>query len=421
MGIMRIAAIIVATMLAACSSSPAPISHPDAAGAGGAAGSSTGGQPGSGGASATGGMAGAGGSAPGGTASSGGSFGSGGVKPSGGTLATGGSAATGGAVPTGGSSAAGGAAGANTGGTSTGGGSKGTGGVAGAGGSTFATGGATGVSDGGDGRNDARDSGSADTARDLLASDPRPAALEVPAADTTTSTSTSVSVYVAGDSTVSTYTNSSIHQAGWGQFLQDDFLANAKIVNKAVGGMTARHFIEAGYLDQILAVIKAGDYLLVQFGTNDSNTTATYTLSGSTTEIPYYLAPETDFKTYLTKYVDGTNAKGATTIFVTPPPRHSCNAGEKGVRNGLSAYAAAMNELGPTLGTPVVDSNAMIIAYLANVTCETSGSTFYLVKADGTTDGTHFQETGAKVIAGLIAKGTSGISTLRLPLSAYVQ
>jgi len=112
----------------------------------------------------------------------------------------------------------------------------------------------------------------------------------VPAADTTTSTATSVSVYVAGDSTVSTYTNSAIHQAGWGQFLQDDFVANAKIVNKAVGGMTARHFIEAGYLDQILAVIKAGDYLLVQFGTNDSNTTATYTLSGSTTEIPYYLA-----------------------------------------------------------------------------------------------------------------------------------
>jgi len=63
----------------------------------------------------------------------------------------------------------------------------------------------------------------------------------------------------------------------------------------------------------------------------------------------------------------------------------------------------------------------MIIAYLANVTCETSGSTFYLVKADGTTDGTHFQETGASIIAGLIAKGTSGISTLSLPLSAYVQ
>jgi lysophospholipase L1-like esterase len=160
---------------------------------------------------------------------------------------------------------------------------------------------------------------------------------------------------------------------------------------------------------------------LVQFGTNDGNKTATYTLSGSTTEIPYYLDPETDFKTYLTKYVDATRAKNATTIFVTPPPRHSCNSGETGVRNGLSDYAAAMNELGPALHSPVVDLNAMTVAYLANVSCDTSGSTFYLVKADGTTDSTHFQETGANIMAGLVAKGTTGISTLGLPLSVFVK
>ncbi|MBN2573129.1 MAG: hypothetical protein JXP73_01065 [Deltaproteobacteria bacterium] len=185
--------------------------------------------------------------------------------------------------------------------------------------------------------------------------------------------------------------------------------------------MTARHFIEAGYLDQILSAIKAGDYLLVQFGTNDGNKTATYTLPGSSTAIPYYLDPHTEFKTYLGKYVDATRAKGATTIFVTPPPRHTCDSGEMGVRNGLSAYATAMNELGPTLDTPVVDLNAMTMAYLANVTCETSGKTFYMVKADGSIDGTHFQENGANVMAALVAKGTTGISTLGLPLSVYVK
>ena len=394
---------VLATALAGCSNhGAAPVSQSDAAGTGGVA-TSTGGQPGSGGSSGTGGIAGSGG-----TTSTGGALGSGGVKSSGGTTATGGSSATGGSAATGGNLA--------TGGANTTGGGKGSGGVIGSGGNTLSTGGAMG---GGDGGVDARDSGGADTVRDSLAVDTRPAVVDAPAAETTTGTT--VSVYVAGDSTVSTYTNSAIHQAGWGQYLQTYFVANAKIVNKAVGGMTARHFIEAGYLDQILATIKAGDYLLVQFGTNDSNKTATYTLSGSTTEIPYYLDPQTDFKIYLTKYVDATKAKGATTIFVTPPPRHSCNAGETGVRNGLSAYAAAMNELGPELATQVADLNAMTIAYLANVTCETSGSSFYLVKADGTTDGTHFQETGANVMAGLIAKGTTGISTLNLPLSAYVK
>lgn len=252
-----------------------------------------------------------------------------------------------------------------------------------------------------------RDSQGVDTTRDS------------PGPDATVNTSTAVTVYVAGDSTVSTYSNSSIKQAGWGQFLQTYFITNAKVVNKAVGGMTARHFIEAGYLDQILAVIKAGDYLLVQFGTNDSNKTATYTLNGQ--KIPYYLAPDTDYKTYLTKYVTATRAKGATTIFVTPPPRHSCSGTSLGVANGLATYATAMKELAPTVETEVVDLNAMTLAYLSTIACDVSGKTFYLVKADGTIDSTHFQENGANVMAGLVAKGTSGIRTLALPLSFYLK
>jgi lysophospholipase L1-like esterase len=308
---------------------------------------------------------------------------------------------------------------------------SGGGGTSGSNGSGGASSGDAGASTGSGGttsRQDAeapgREAGIADGGRDVAATDSSAPMDTVAPADVSRSDLAAmgnVTVYVAGDSTVSTYTNSSIHQGGWGQFLQDYFDAKAKIVNKAVGGMTARHFIEAGYLDSIISAIKAGDYLLVQFGTNDGNKTATYTLPGSSTEIPYYLDPATDFKTYLTKYVDATRAKGATTIFVTPPPRHSCNAGEMGVKNGLASYATAMKELGPTLKTPVVDLNAMVIAYLANVGCETSGSTFYLVKADGSIDSTHFQEKGANVMAGLVAKGSAGIGTLDVPLAGYVK
>jgi len=348
------------------------------------------------------------------TAGQGGAGGVGGSVASGGALATGGKA-TGGVAETGGSSTGGGGGGV----TGSGGSSTGSGGASARGG---AAGGDTGRggSAGGGGRADGgptiREAGSEALKPDTQLSD---GASDLPRADV--SAGGNLTVYVAGDSTVSTYTNSSIHQAGWGQFLQDYFIASAKIANKAVGGMTARHFIEAGYLDDIISVIKPGDYLLVQFGTNDGNKTATYTLPGSTTEIPYYLDPETDFKTYLTKYVDATRAKGATTIFVTPPPRHSCSAGQTGVSNGLAAYATAMKELGPTVSAPVVDLNAMTVAYLANVTCETSGSTFYLVKADGSIDSTHFQENGANVMAGLVAKGSAGVRMLDVPLAAYVK
>jgi lysophospholipase L1-like esterase len=369
---------------------------------------------GSGGAAATGGKGSGGQTAAGGSVAGGATGGSGVGGSATGGSGTGGSAS--GGSGTGGSGRGGSGAGGGGGSGAGGGGGSGIGG-SGRGGSG-AGGSATGGASGGPGTGGAPpDAGTArDLAAELGARDLR-VANDV-AAERPTSP---LSVYIAGDSTVSTYVGSSIKQAGWGQFLQDYFQSSAKIVNKAVGGMTARHYIEAGYLDEILAAIKAGDYLLVQFGTNDGNKTATYTLPGSSTEIPYYLDPQTDFKTYLKKYVDATRAKSATTIFVTPPPRHTCDSGETGVRNGLAAYAAAMNELGPTLDTPVVDLNAMTMAYLANITCETSGKTFYLVKADGSIDGTHFQENGANIMAGLVAKGTTGISTLGLPLSAYVK
>jgi lysophospholipase L1-like esterase len=409
---MRGLAFALAVLLVGCSSQGTTTdTRPAETGNGGSATALDGGQPSVGGSPGAGGSRAADAGGTGGIPGSGGASAAAGGSGAGGLLtAAGGTPGTGGSSP--GTSAGGARA---TGGITDGGGA---GGMAGAGGTGVGPG-AGGSPTRPDAASDVREAGATDGNPDVAASDTRVANPDQPASEV--NLSTTVTVYVAGDSTVSTYTNSSIHQAGWGQYLQDYFIASAKIVNKAVGGMTARHFIEAGYLEAIVAVLKPGDYLLVQFGTNDGNTTATYTLPGVDGPIPYYLDPQTDFKTYLGKYVDATKGKGATTIFVTPPPRHSCNAGETGVRNGLAAYATAMKELGATLGTPVVDDNAMVIATLANVTCETSGSTFYLVKADGTVDSTHFQDNGANTMAGLIAKGTSGIVTLGLPLSAYVK
>jgi hypothetical protein len=68
-------------------------------------------------------------------------------------------------------------------------------------------------------------------------------------------------------------------------FVRDGFT----IENRAIGGRTARRFIDDGVLDEVWQNIHKGDYLLVQFGTNDGNRSATYTHDGQT--IPYYLEP----------------------------------------------------------------------------------------------------------------------------------
>ncbi|WP_437799858.1 rhamnogalacturonan acetylesterase [Sorangium sp. So ce693] len=213
-----------------------------------------------------------------------------------------------------------------------------------------------------------------------------------------------VTVYIAGDSTVQTYVNSALHQAGWGQMLGEFFDERVRVDNRAIGGRTARRYIEEGRLDDVLEDIQRGDYFLVQFGTNDSNKTATYERDGET--IPYYLDPATDFKSYLEQYITGAQARAATPVLVTPPPRRSCSGDSHEFGNGLSAYAKAMRELGDELDVAVIDLNAKTLAHLNSIGCVAAGEDFFLVRADGSVDGTHFNETGARVMAGLVADGT---------------
>jgi lysophospholipase L1-like esterase len=210
----------------------------------------------------------------------------------------------------------------------------------------------------------------------------------------------SFSAFLAGDSIVQTYadTPSSTDQAGWGQMLGAFFDANVSVVNRAIGGRTARRFIDEGRLDAVVDELEPGDYLLVQFGTNDGNRTATYELDGAT--IPYFLEPGTDFKAYLQRYVDAALGRGAIPVLVTPTPRNSayCTGG-----NGTGGHAAAMRELAEADGVALVDLNARAVDYLRAICPAPTPEDFFLLRADGSVDGTHFQENGARILASFVA------------------
>jgi len=211
-----------------------------------------------------------------------------------------------------------------------------------------------------------------------------------------------VTLFLAGDSIVQSYvdTASDRDQAGWGQMLGARLSSDVSVDNRAIGGRTARRFIDEGRLDELVADLLPDDYLLVQFGTNDSNRTATYVIGDQT--IPYFLDPATEFKTYLTRYVDAARGRGAIPIFVTPTPRNSayCTGG-----NGTGNHAQAMRELGQALSVGVVDLNAQSVAYLQAICPAPTPENFFLLRADGTVDGTHFQENGARILAGFVANG----------------
>lgn len=211
-----------------------------------------------------------------------------------------------------------------------------------------------------------------------------------------------ITVYVAGDSTVSTYadTPSPSDQAGWGQMLAEIFDERVTVVNRALGGRTARWFHLEGEAQWILDRIQPGDYWFVQFGTNDSHPTATFTVNG--VEYPRFAAADGAFQEHLKSYyIEPARAKNAIPVLVTPPPRNSAYCG-KG--NSLGGYAQAMRELAIDEGVLLLDNNQRTFNHLAAICPAPTTEDFFFVRTNGSVDGTHFQESGARHMAGFLGE-----------------
>ncbi len=73
-------------------------------------------------------------------------------------------------------------------------------------------------------------------------------------------------LWIVGDSTL----NSNAPMRGWGQELAQFFdLSKINVVNRAIGGRSSRTFIYEGRWDRVMSEIKAGDFVILQFGHND--------------------------------------------------------------------------------------------------------------------------------------------------------
>lgn len=78
-------------------------------------------------------------------------------------------------------------------------------------------------------------------------------------------------IYIAGDSTVQSYNSSYAPQQGWGYYLKDYLNYDFTVTNRAIAGRSSKSFYDEGRLQNILNTIEKGDYLLIQFGINDVN------------------------------------------------------------------------------------------------------------------------------------------------------
>ncbi|MES1188544.1 MAG: rhamnogalacturonan acetylesterase [Myxococcales bacterium] len=206
-----------------------------------------------------------------------------------------------------------------------------------------------------------------------------------------------VTIYMIGDSTMSVYASNLYPRMGWGQPLGDSFAPQcATVVDKALSGRSSKSFYDEGAWTPIKSALKAGDYVLIQFGHNDEKSD----------EPTLYTDPQTTYKQFLTTYVTDTRAKSATPLLLTSINRNKWSGTTLSDTHG--AYPAAVRELAASLKVELIDLTALSKTYFERIGQTETNKLFLMLSAgqfpnypDGVTDTTHFQEKGAIAIGQL--------------------
>ncbi len=160
-----------------------------------------------------------------------------------------------------------------------------------------------------------------------------------------------VTVFVLGDSTVVDQPSGG---NSWGQMLTRWFKPEVAIANHAESGETLKGFLKERRWEKVLDSMKAGDYVLIQFGTNDSKKSGPQNIYPGQDFSETYAAADTTYKDLLKQYVADFRKKGGIPIIVSPPARRGETA-----NSTLGAYAAAAGAAAKEVNAPFIDLNAM--------------------------------------------------------------
>ena len=226
-------------------------------------------------------------------------------------------------------------------------------------------------------------------------------------------------LYIIGDSTVRNGDGTGKNgQWGWGNFIADYFdTTKISVQNLAIGGRSSRTFITEGRWDKILAVLKKGDYVLIQFGHNDSGplddtARARGTIKGIGNERREIYNPISKkqevvytYGWYMAKYINDAKARGAVPIVCSPIPRNDWKEG-KVIRSGES-YAKWSADVAKAEGAYFIDLNNLVALQYETMGAEA-------VKPFFPADHTHTDKDGAKLNASIVMKEVKRINPGKL-------
>lgn len=214
-------------------------------------------------------------------------------------------------------------------------------------------------------------------------------------------------IYIAGDSTVQTYNASYAPQQGWGAFL-GNYLNDVNVSNHAIAGRSSKSFYDNGRLDTILNEIKPGDYLFVQFGINDAAYNKAERYAPTCGSVP---GTDGSFEFYMAKYIEGAKAKGATPVLVTTViGLKSYDNNSRKFVGSYTNYCDAMKKCAAYYKIPCIDLNTLMVNHYNSIGYDKAYTYHMISTGNGSTDQTHFTETGANAVAGLVANGIKGLN-----------
>lgn len=231
-------------------------------------------------------------------------------------------------------------------------------------------------------------------------------------------------IFIIGDSTAAQKDLSKgSPERGWGMALQQYFDADfIRVDNHAVNGRSSKSFMDEGRWDRVLALIKPGDYVIIQFGHNDEKD-----------QPERHTDPGSTFDYNLAKYIRETREHGGIPVVMNAVVRRNFfhevpeNADDEALRNTTfrdgvrmaegdtladthGLYAVAPRDVARRMNAHFVDANRITHDLEQGLGREASKKLHMWYRPgehpalpDGRQDNTHYNEYGAKVVAGLLA------------------
>lgn len=220
-------------------------------------------------------------------------------------------------------------------------------------------------------------------------------------------------LWIIGDSTVR---NNTKGQQGWGDPLKGLFdSARIKVENRALGGRSSRTFQTEGLWAKIVAAMKPGDFVLMQFGHNDGGPLDTgrarASLKGIGDETREIVAAKGQkevvhtYGWYMKKYCTDAKDKGATPIVLSPIPRNLWKDGK--VARASKDYGKWSSESAQATRVVFVDLNEIIASHYEKLGKEKVDPLFF-------GDHTHTSPAGARLNAECVIEGLRGLKDCAL-------